>query len=84
MITDTVDLSAAGRAIYRGAKQNDKGAIEVQLADRQAAIAELNRMQPGALAATRSASVVAHVNVPIPDNISAADGLAFLKSLTPS
>jgi hypothetical protein len=56
-ITPTDELSAAGRAIYRGAKLNSKGQVEVILADPQAAIAELNKMQPGALAATRSLSM---------------------------
>jgi|HubBroStandDraft_1064217.scaffolds.fasta_scaffold55785_2 hypothetical protein len=59
----TDELSAAGRAIFRGVKLTANG-IEPVLADRQQALAELNRMQPGALAATRSLSLSINAMVP--------------------
>jgi hypothetical protein len=80
-ITPTDELSAAGRAIYRGAKQNDKGAIEVMLADRQAAIAELNRMQPGALAATKHLNLNANLNIGAARDVSPDEAAALIAAL---
>jgi hypothetical protein len=62
-ITPTDELSAAGRAIFRGVKLTANG-LEPVLANRDAAIAELNKMQPGALAATRSMSMNLNAFVP--------------------
>jgi hypothetical protein len=64
-ITPTDQLSAAGRAIFRGVKLTANG-IEPVLADRQAAIAELNKMQDGALAASRSLNANLNINGMIP------------------
>ncbi len=57
-------LSAAGRLLYRGATVSKDGQITVLMADRQAAINELNKMQPGALAASRNLN--ANINAYIP------------------
>lgn len=62
-ITPTDQLSAAGRAIFRGVKLTANG-LEPVFADRQAAINALNAMQPNALAATRSMSLNVNSFVP--------------------
>jgi hypothetical protein len=63
IIKPTDELSAAGRAIFRGVKLTANG-LEPVLADRQAAVNALNAMQPGALAATRTLN--ASINAYIP------------------
>jgi hypothetical protein len=64
-ITPTDELSAAGRAIFRGVKLTANG-LEPVFADRQAAIAELNKMQPNALAASRTMNANLNLNSFIP------------------
>ena len=68
-ITPTDQLSAAGRAIFRGVKVTANG-LEPILADRQAAINALNAMQPGALAATRSMSLNVNGFIPAARDVS--------------
>jgi hypothetical protein len=66
VITPTDELSPGGRALFKAARQYAKGEIVIELHDRLAAIAELNKMQPGALAASRSLNGNINVNSYIP------------------
>jgi len=61
VLTPTDELSAAGRALFVSAKQDKDGCITIQTRDQQAAIAELNRMQDGSLAASRSLNANVHM-----------------------
>lgn len=45
VITPTDELSPAGRALFKGAKQNEKGVIEIQMHDQVAAAEMLNKLQ---------------------------------------
>lgn len=81
-ITPTDELSEAGRALFKGVRQRSDGSIHVLLEDRQAASDQLNKMQ--SVYVTRSVSLNANVTVPVPDSISPADALAFLKTLAPA
>lgn len=44
VLTPTDELSPGGRALFKGAKQNDKGVIEIQMHDQAAALDMLNKM----------------------------------------
>ena len=78
VLTPTAELSAGARALFKSAKQNAKGEIIVETHDRLAAIAELNKMQDGALAATRSMSLSLNAFIPAASDVhDAASALAL-------
>ncbi|HEY4215011.1 MAG TPA: terminase small subunit [Steroidobacteraceae bacterium] len=81
-ITPTDKLSPSARRLLKSIRQKASGEIEVRLHDPLVASDQLNRMQ--AVYLDRSVSINANVNVPVPEAVSAADALAFLKTLTPS
>lgn len=83
-LADTTQLEGAAAASFKGASMDKYGVIKIEQHDPQDAAFELNRMVPGAMAATRSIAANVNVNVPIPDNLSPADALAFLETLKPS
>lgn len=82
IVTPTDQLSPSARRLLKGVRQKADGAIEVQMHDQLAASDQLNRM--AGVYVDKSVSINANVNIPVPDKVTAADALAFLKSLTPS
>ena len=62
VLTPTDELSPAGRALFKGAKQNDKGTIEIQTHDQIAALDMLNKMQSTYI----SRSMNLNVNAAVP------------------
>jgi hypothetical protein len=79
-ITPTDQLSAAGRAIFKGVRQRSDGSIHVLLEDRQAASDQLNKMQSVYI----TKSITAHVNVPALKDMTRDEALDFLESLKPT
>jgi|SRR5579863_356027 len=61
VITPTEELSPAARALFKGAKQNEKGVIEIQMHDQLAAADMLNKLQSAYV--TRSLNLNANVAV---------------------
>jgi phage terminase small subunit len=72
-LTPTDELSPAARALFKGAKQNDKGAIEIQMHDQMAAAEMLNKLQSAYV--TRSLNLNANVAVHAARDASPADAL---------
>jgi hypothetical protein len=81
-IVPTAELSGPARAAFRGARMKSDGSIEVLMEDRAQCVDLLNKMQGVYVSRTLNANV--SVTVPVPDNITPADALAFLKTLAPS
>ena len=73
VLTPTDELSPAGRALFKGAKQNDKGAIEIQMHDQLAAADMLNKLQSAYV--TRSLNLNANVAVHAARDASPEDAL---------
>jgi hypothetical protein len=61
VLTPTAELSPAGRALFKGAMQNDKGVIEIETHDQMAAAEMLNKLQSAYV--TRSLNLNANVAV---------------------
>lgn len=61
ILTPTDELSPAARALFKGAKQNEKGVIEISTHDQAAAMDMLNRMHSSYV--TRSLNLNANVAV---------------------
>jgi hypothetical protein len=82
IITPTDQLSPSARRLLKAIKQKSDGSIEVQMHDQLSASDQLNRM--AGVYVEKSVSLNATVAIPVPENVTAADALAFIKSLTPS
>ena len=82
VITPTSEWSPAARKLFKAARQRSDGTIELELESRQAASEQLAKLAGWNV--DRSVSLTAHVNVPIPDSISPAEALEFLKTLAPA
>jgi phage terminase small subunit len=82
VVTPTDQLSPSARRLLKAVRQKSDGSIEVQMHDQLAASDQLNRMQ--GVYVEKSVAINANVAIPVPDKVSAADALAFIKSLTPS
>jgi hypothetical protein len=82
IVTPTDQLSPSARRLLKAVRQKSDGSIEVVMHDQLAASDQLNRM--AGVYVDKSVSVNANVNIPVPETVTAADALAFLKSLTPS
>jgi hypothetical protein len=61
VLTPNDELSPGARALFKGAKQNEKGAIEVEMHDQMAAAEMLNKLQSAYV--TRSLNLNANVAV---------------------
>jgi hypothetical protein len=61
VLTPTDELSPAGRALFKGASQNEKGVIEIETHDQMAAAEMLNKLQSAYV--TRSLNLNANVAV---------------------
>lgn len=84
VIRPTSEWSPQARALFESASTDRYGVTTVKIKDQAKYAAMLAERMPGWIAPARSASVVAHVNVPIPDSVAPADALAFLKTLVPA
>lgn len=80
VLTPTDELSPAARALYKGAKQNDKGVIELQTHDQVAAAEMLNKLQSAYV--TRSLNLNANVAVHAARDASPADALKLFDAFT--
>jgi|HubBroStandDraft_3_1064219.scaffolds.fasta_scaffold17236_3 hypothetical protein len=81
VLTPTDELSPAGRALFKGAKQNEKGVIEIQTHDQAAALDMLNRMHSSYV--TRSLNLNANVAVHAARDASPADALKLFEQFGP-
>jgi phage terminase small subunit len=82
VLTPTDELSPAARALFKGAKQNDKGVIEIETHDKLAVADMLNKLQSAYV--TRSLNLNANVAVqPARDAASAQDALRLFESFGP-
>ncbi len=72
-LTPTDELSPAARALFKGAKQNEKGVIEIQMHDQMAAAEMLNKLQSAYV--TRSLNLNANVAIHAARDASPADAL---------
>lgn len=75
VLTPTAELSAGARALFKSARQNAKGEIIVETHDRLAALAELNKMQDGSIAATRSMSLNVNSYIPAAREVTSIEEL---------
>lgn len=73
IITPSDQLSPEGRALFKGAKQNEKGVIEIQMHDQLAAAEMLNKLQSAYV--TRSLNLNANVAVQAARDANPADAL---------
>jgi phage terminase small subunit len=82
VLTPTHELRGAARRLYRGARMKSDGSIEVLLFDQLAARVEMHKL----LGMHVSRSVSANINVPVAPSkeLTAAEALAYIKSLTPA
>ncbi len=78
IITPSDELSPAARALFKGAKQNEKGVIEIQMHDQLAAADMLNKLQSAYV--TRSLNLNANVNVPAARDASPTDALKLFEA----
>ncbi len=80
VITPTDQLSPEGRALYKGAKQNAKGEIEIQMHDQLAAAEMLNKLQSAYV--TRSLNLNANVAVQAARDAAPEDALKLFEAFT--
>ena len=73
VLTPTDELSPGARALFKGAKQNEKGAIEIHMHDQMAAAEMLNKLQSAYV--TRSLNLNANVAVHAARDASPEDAL---------
>lgn len=80
ILTPTDELSPAARALFKGAKQNEKGVIEIQIHDQAAALDMLNRMHSSYV--TRSLNLNANVAVHAARDASPEDALKLFDAFS--
>jgi hypothetical protein len=80
--TPTHELRGAARRLYRGARMKSDGSVEVLMHDQMAASVELHKLLGMHIARSVNANV--NVNVPAPKQLTAAEALAYIKSLKPA
>jgi hypothetical protein len=82
ILTPTHELRGAARRLYRGARMKSDGSIEVLLHDQLAARVELHKLAGMHVSRT----VNANINVPVAPSkaVTAAEALAYIKSLSPA
>lgn len=78
VVTPTDELSPAARALFKGAKQNEKGVIEIQTHDQMAAAEMLNKLQSAYV--TRSLNLNANVAVHAARDATPEQALALFDS----
>jgi phage terminase small subunit len=78
VLTPTDELSPAARALFKGAKQNEKGVIEIQMHDQMAAAEMLNKLQSAYV--TRSLNLNANVAVHAAREVKPEDLAGLLES----
>jgi len=80
MLTPTDELSPAGRALFKGAEQNEKGAIKIFMHDQLAAADMLNKLVSAYI--TRSLNLNANVAVHAARDASPEDALRLFEAFT--
>lgn len=78
VLTPTDELSPAGRALFKGASQNEKGVIEIETHDQMAAAEMLNKLQSAYV--TRSLNINANMAVHAARDANPADALALFEA----
>lgn len=78
VITPTAELSPEGRALFKGAKQNEKGVIEIQMHDQVAAADMLNKLQSAYV--TRSLNMNVNASVHAARDANPADALKLFEA----
>lgn len=78
VLTPTDELSPSARALFKGAKQNEKGVIEIQMHDQLAAAEMLNKLQSAYV--TRSLNLNANVAIHAARDASPEDALRLFDS----
>lgn len=78
VLTPTDELSPEGRALFKGAEQNEKGEIKIHMHDQQAAADMLNKMQSAYV--TRSINLNANVAVHAARDATPADAARLLEA----
>lgn len=73
VLTPTDELSPAGRALYKGAEQNEKGVIKILMHDQVAAADMLNKLQSAYV--TRSLNINANMAIQAARDANPADAL---------
>lgn len=78
VLTPTDELSPEARALFRGAKQNDKGVIEILTHDKMVAADMLNRMQ--GVYINKSLNLNANVNVQAARDVAPEDAARLFEA----
>lgn len=78
VMTPTDELSPEGRALFKGASQNDKGVIEIEMHDQMAAAEMLNKLQSAYV--TKSLNLNANVSVAPARDVSGEDALKLFEA----
>ena len=73
VLTPTDELSPSARALFKGAEQNEKGAIKIHVHDQVAAADMLNKLQSAYV--TRSLNINANMAIPAARDANPADAL---------
>ena len=82
VITPTAELSPSGRALYKGASQNEKGVITVEMQDQAAAADMLNKLQSAYV--TRSLNINANMAIQAARDANPEDALRLFDSFNQS
>lgn len=81
VLTPTDELSPAARALFKGAKQNDRGVIEIQTHDKAVVLDMLNKMHSSYV--TKSLNLNANVAVHAARDASPEDALRLFDAFDP-
>lgn len=82
VLTPTDELTPAARALFKGAKQNEKGVIEIAMHDQVAAAEMLNKLQSAYV--TRSLNLNANVAVHAARDASPEDAMRLFDAFAPA
>jgi hypothetical protein len=78
VLTPTDELSPAARALFKGASQNEKGVIKIEMHDQMAAAEMLNKLQSAYV--TRSLNINANMAIQAARDANPADALRLFES----
>jgi hypothetical protein len=84
VLTPTAELSANARALFKGAKQNAKGEIEVETYDQLAAADQLNKLQSAYVSRSLSGNIDLNGMIGAAGNVSAEQALALFSAFDAS
>jgi hypothetical protein len=82
VLTPTDELSPSARALFKGASQNDKGVIEIEMHDQLAAAEMLNKLQSAYV--TRSLNLNANVAIHAARDANPEDALRLFDQFGPA